>query len=239
MYLIYSTGILIYHSVSVATNQLWHELFVWQRRVWQRLVSQPSRGEVSGSEWRGSEVVGQRCRVRVFKSLQGAVAMSSSCQVRHRSFVFCPFIVEGPMEVGGGRVRGGELNMELGSRPHHTSISPPTAACGTYPRRSPNVLGKYHVTRAFLPLLVKCGEKTSIGTHFWARRSLRTRYEHDNIHAVVYPRSDVVGCGRKPSRSFGQRRVMLEGVGVSTRPSHSFGECRIVVGHRAESGGGA
>jgi hypothetical protein len=49
------------------------------------------------------------------------------------------------MEVGGGRVRGGELNMELGSRPHHTSISPPTAACGTYPRRSPNVLGHARV----------------------------------------------------------------------------------------------
>jgi len=48
-----------------------------------------------------------------------------------------------------------------------------------------------------------------------------------------------VGCGQKPSRSFGQRRVMLEGVGVSTRPSHSFGERRIVVGRRAESGGSA
>jgi len=42
------------------------------------LSTEASRGEASGSEWRGSEVVGQRRRVRVFKSLEGAVTMSSS-----------------------------------------------------------------------------------------------------------------------------------------------------------------
>jgi hypothetical protein len=37
------------------------------------------------------------------------------------------------------------------------------------------------------------------------------------------------GCRRKPSRSFGQRRVAVEDVGCRQRPSHSFGECKGVV----------
>jgi hypothetical protein len=51
--------------------------------------------------------------------------------------------------------------------------------------------------------------------------------------------SRVCRVSTKPSHSFGQQRVVLEGVGCRRRSSHSFGECRVVVGHRAEGGGSA
>jgi len=77
----------------------------------------------------------------------------------------------------------------------------------TYPRRSPNVLGKYHVMRAFLPLLVKCGEKMSIGTHFLGPQVSAYQVRAQQYSCRSVPPIRCCGVWTKPSRSFGQRRV--------------------------------